>query len=167
MESLLAIVLRVSIIYLYILTVLRISGKRSFDTLSPLDLIMSVIVGDMFDDIFWAEIPIAKGIVGITTILLLQVTLSFAEYRSRKLSGIIAGTKTALVKEGKIVERSLEKQRLRKETLDSQLRLNEVDNFDELKDAYLETSGHVSVSLKPEAKRAQKQDLKLLEEVLQ
>ena len=57
------IILRVSVMYLYALALLRISGKQSVDHLTALDFLITLIIGDLFDDIFWAEVTIPHGLV--------------------------------------------------------------------------------------------------------
>ena len=68
-QELIGIALRVSVMYLYVLAIMRLSGKRSLGAITPFDFVVTVIVGDMFDDVFWAEVPLSKGLVGVTTIV--------------------------------------------------------------------------------------------------
>jgi uncharacterized membrane protein YcaP (DUF421 family) len=50
------IVFRVSIMYVYALALVRIAGKQSLGQLTPMDFVVTLIIGDLFDDIFWAEL---------------------------------------------------------------------------------------------------------------
>src|ERR671924_489440 len=58
------IIFRVSIMYLYALALVRISGKQTLGQLTPMDFVVTLIIGDLFDDVFWAEVPLIEGIVG-------------------------------------------------------------------------------------------------------
>jgi uncharacterized membrane protein YcaP (DUF421 family) len=167
MEPLLGILLRVSIMYVYTLLILRLSGRRSIDSMSPQDFIVAVILGDMFDDVFWSEVTVAMGIVGITTIIFIHLLVSYAVYRSNILSLIIEGSKVKLVQQGKILTKVLDKEWLRRDEVLSLLRQKSVEDLSEIKEAYFETSGLVSILLLEEKKPLTKRDLSALEETLQ
>ena len=76
-KAIVGIMIRISIMYLYVLTVLRLSGKRTIGSVSPPDFAVATILGDMFDDVFWAEVPLAKEIVGISTLLLVYLLVVY------------------------------------------------------------------------------------------
>ena len=65
--SLTGIIVRISFIYVYALALVRISGKQTLGQLTPMDFIVTLIIGDLFDNVFWAEVPVIEGIVAFTT----------------------------------------------------------------------------------------------------
>ena len=166
MEQALGIALRVSIMYLYALAVLRLAGQRDLGQLSVADAIAIFIVGDMFDDIFCAEIPLAKGLVGVSTIVLLQTLVSYAEYRSPTLGRLVADAATLMVRDGRYVEEGLRHERMRPEDVMSNLHLKQVEELGEVKEAYQEPADHLSVLRPDEQKPARKRDLPALQRAL-
>jgi uncharacterized membrane protein YcaP (DUF421 family) len=161
MEELIGVALRVSVMYLYVLAALRLSGKRSIGNLSPLDFVVATIVGDMFDDVFWAEIPLSQGLVGLTTILLLHMLTTLAESRSPALRKILSGEPTLAVEQGAIVEAGLRKERTIEDEVYEELRgLGlEKNRLGEVASARWEPSGELSVIRAEPAEPVQKQDV--------
>lgn len=159
MQDLIGIALRISILYVYVLALLRLSGKRSLGNLSPLDFVVALVIGDLFDDVIWAEIPVAKGLVGVTTIIFLHTIMSYLTFRSQWLHTMVESTKTIVVKNSRFVEEGLALERTSKDTVYSQLRLQMEENLQEVRAASWEPSGQLSVQKKEAQKPVQKKDL--------
>ena len=165
MEDLLGIAVRISIMYLYALAVLRLSGKRSVDSLSPLDFLVGIVLGDLFDDVIWAEIPLAQALVAFATIILLHMIVAYLTYRSTALHRLVESTRTEIYRMGKWIEESLAKERTRKEEALSQIRLQGEEKLKELREAAWEPGGQVSVFKREEYKPVEKCDLERLKEL--
>jgi uncharacterized membrane protein YcaP (DUF421 family) len=166
MEDYLGILIRISVMYIYVLILLRLAGKRSIASLSSLDLVIGLLIGDLFDDVIWAEVPLSQGIVAFTTVILLHMLVAFAEYRSDWIYQLISAKETELVRNGKLKEEGLQRERLRRSTVLYELRLQGEDGPAEIQKASLEPSGSTSV-LKREASRpAQRRDLPALKKLV-
>jgi uncharacterized membrane protein YcaP (DUF421 family) len=156
------ITLRVSIMYLYALTLVRISGKQSLGQLTPMDFIVTLIIGDLFDDVFWTEVPILEGLVAFATIILAHIFVTFVTSRNKTIYWLLASPARALVKDGRLVQENLQREWMRPETVQSELRLNGEEHLKDIKEARLEPSGQVSVLQAEESKPVQKKDQRLL-----
>lgn len=165
MEEYLGILLRVSIMYLYALAVLRISGKRSIDHVSIFDFLVANIIGDMFDDVFWAEIPLAQGLTGMATIMLLHVLVSYLQERSDTVHWIVASKETVVVKNASFVKEGLERERTSKDTVYEQLRIKGEEKLEEVREANWEPGGKLSMLRKEAYREVQKQELQQLKEL--
>lgn len=159
-EELAAIALRVTVVYLYTLALLRLTGKRTIGALAPIDLVIAFVVGDMFDDIIWAEVPLSMGIVGITTIMALHFVAEYLSFRSPRLEQALVGNRVPVVKDGRLLEDGLQRERLTGDDLWSLLRLKGVEQLDEVRQATLEPSGDIGVLEEEEAKPADRRDLR-------
>ncbi|HXG54063.1 MAG TPA: hypothetical protein VNJ03_01675 [Vicinamibacterales bacterium] len=71
----LRIVVRVAASYVFALILTRISGHRTVKHADVPTFVVAVIIGDMFDDFFWGEVPAAQFVVGVGTLFLIQVSL--------------------------------------------------------------------------------------------
>jgi uncharacterized membrane protein YcaP (DUF421 family) len=162
MQDVLGIVIRVSVMYLYALLLLRLAGKRGIDSLTPLDFLVSLVIGDMFDDVIWAEIPLAQGLVGFTTIITLHTLVAYASWRSKRVDELVTSTPTVLIREGGFVQAGLDAERTRRETVLMELRLQGEDKPEELQQACLETGGQLSYLKREPAQPAEKRDLPAL-----
>jgi uncharacterized membrane protein YcaP (DUF421 family) len=165
-DDLIGVALRVSVMYLYVLAALRLNGKRDIGQLSIPDAVAAFIVGDMFDDIFWAEISLAKGVVGITTVVLLHLLVMYAACRSKTLDRLFVSGPTLLVRGGHLVREGLAREHLRPEEVLSELRGRGIDDPAEVKEAYREPNGHLSAVLLEERRPAQRRDRSRLEALL-
>ena len=72
----LRIVVRVVFAYAFALILVRISGHREMRHVDVTSFIVAVIIGDLFDDFFWLEVPAAQFVVAIGTLFLVHVTTS-------------------------------------------------------------------------------------------
>ena len=155
------IILRVSIMYIYALALVRIAGKQSLGHLSPMDFIVTLIIGDMFDDIFWAEIPLIQGMVGFATIILVHMLVTFVTSRNTSLYWAISSPARPLIEAGRLVQKNLQIERMRAEEVQFELRLKGEEHMREVKEARLEPSGQVSVIKDPSYKPVPRQDKRL------
>ncbi|HET7768831.1 MAG TPA: YetF domain-containing protein [Chloroflexota bacterium] len=165
-EALAAIALRVSVMYVYALAMLRLSGKRSVGQLAGPDVVATIIVGDMFDDIFWSEISLAKGLVGVTTITALHLVAKVIEARSPAAKRILDGDPALMLVNGGLVQRGQARERINDENVHELLRVRGEDDPQSVREARLEVDGTLSVLRFEERKGAQKRDLERLREVM-
>ena len=156
------IILRVSIMYVYALALIRISGKQSLGQLTPMDFVVTLIIGDVFDDVFWAEVPVIEAMVAFATIVLAHMLVTFITSRNTSLYWMLASPARPLIEEGRLVQKNLQKERIRGEDVQFELRLKGEEHMREVKEARLEPSGQVSVIKEPASKPVPKRDKRLL-----
>lgn len=166
MEEYLGIVLRVSIMYIYILALLRLSGKRSIGELSAIDFVVATVAGDMFDDVFLSEVPAAQGLVGLGVILLLHTLVALGDSRSQLVHRLAAGQPSVVIQRGSVREAGLRKERTSLDEVWSNLRVRGEDKIQEIAAAAWEPSGQLSVLKETAAREVQKQDLERLKKVI-
>jgi len=152
------IAFRVSIMYFYALALVRISGKQSLGQLSPMDFVVTLIIGDLFDDVFWAEVPILQGLVGFATIILVHILVTFATSRNKRLFRWVSSPSGLLIENGKLVQKHLSHEWMHPQALQFELRLKGEEHPRDVREARLEPSGKVSVLKTSASKPVQKKD---------
>ena len=70
------IAVRAVFVYLFALALVRASGKRSVRHADATSFVLALILGDMFDDALWADVPMAQFIVGSGTLALVHLFAS-------------------------------------------------------------------------------------------
>ena len=155
------IIFRVSIMYLYALALVRISGKQSLGQLTAMDFVVTLIIGDLFDDVFWAEVPIVQGIVAFAVIVLIHMLTTLASSRNVRFYRLVTSPERLMVKDGKLVVRNLQREWMRPETLQFELRMNGEEHPRDIKEAWLEPKGKVSTLKDSASKPVQKKDKRL------
>ena len=156
------IILRVSVMYVYALALVRIAGKQALGQLTGMDFVVTLIIGDLFDDIFWAEVPIVQGMVAFAIIVIAHMLVTFISSRNIRFYRLVTSPERLLIKDGKLMEKSLQRERMRPESVQFELRINGEEHPKEVKEAWLEPKGQVSVVKKPSSKPLQKKDKRLL-----
>lgn len=155
------IALRVSIMYIYALALVRISGKQSLGQLTPMDFVITNAIGDLFDDVFWVEVPLVQGLVALATMILVHILVTFITSRNKSIYLLLASRPRLLVEEGRLVLKNLQLERLRPDEVQSDLRLKGEEHLREVKEARLEPDGQVSVLKSKRYKPIQKKDQRL------
>ena len=156
------IIFRVSVMYLYSLALLRISGKQSVSHLTALDFIVTLIIGDLFDDIFWAEVPILQGMVAFAAITLIHILVTYSASRSRSIHRLAVSPPTLVVENGRLVQETLQRERLRPEIVQFELRLQGEEHLRDIREARVEPKGEISILKTSASKSVQKKDKHLL-----
>lgn len=74
----LRIAVRAAFGFLFTVAAVRLSGKRTVKQGDATSFVVALIIGDMFDDLFWAEVPAAQFVVGVGTLILLHTVNTIA-----------------------------------------------------------------------------------------
>ena len=144
------IVIRASIAFFIVFLFTRLLGRRELADLQPFDLILLVVVGDLIQQgVTQNDLSITGLFLVISTIGLLQVSLSYLTFRFRRLRPIFEGVPIVIIENGRLIERNMKRERLTYEDVAEEARLNEVTSFDDVQWAVLETSGKMSFMKKP------------------
>ena len=133
------IIVRVSVMYLYALALVRISGKQTLGQLTPMDFIITLIIGDLFDDIFWAEVPLVQGMVAFATIILAHILVTFVTSRNKSIYWMLASPARLLIEQGRLVQKNLQLEWMRPETVQFELRLKGEEHLRDVKEAQART----------------------------
>jgi uncharacterized membrane protein YcaP (DUF421 family) len=154
----LGIILRTAIIYLVIWFLFRMMGKREVGELSVLDLVVSIMIGDIavlsFEDL---EKPFIRQTIPMFVLAFLQITLAFASLKSVKLRNFMDGKPQIIINQGKIDEKAMRRQRYNFDDLLTQLREQGIIDINEVQFAILETSGKLSVIKKSDEEGSESQ----------
>jgi len=151
------------LIYIFVLIVMRLMGKREIGQLQPFELAIAIMIADLASiPMTDSGIPITNGIISILGLLLMHLVISFLNVKSIKAREIICGKPTILIYRGKIDEKSLKKERFTINELEERLRGNNIYNLGDVEYAILETSGQVTVIQKPEKRNTIPEDFNII-----
>lgn len=150
---------RASFVYFFLLLVVRVLGKREVGATSAFDLIVALILGEVVDEIIYADVTILQGITAIVVVAVWHLVNSWASYKSQFIDRLTGAPPTIVVKNGEIQHKNLARERLNEEELFSELRMMGVEDPREVKQATLEPNGKISVLKEDWAKPVQYRDL--------
>ncbi len=157
--------IRAIILYIIVLIVMRLMGKREIGQLQPFELAISIMIADLASvPMTELGIPITNGIIPILGLLVMHMLISILNMKNINIRRIISGQPSLLIYRGKIDEKVLKKERITINELQERLRRNNIFSLEDVEYAILETSGEVTVIQKPEKRNLIPQDLNITPE---
>jgi uncharacterized membrane protein YcaP (DUF421 family) len=124
---------------------MRIIGRRELSNLEPFDLILLVVLGDSVQQgITQDDYSVTGALIVISVFALMQLLVSYLNFRFPRLRPILDGQPIVLVENGKAIEQNLRRERMTVDDLMEQARVQQIESLDNVKWAVLETSGDVS-----------------------
>ncbi len=146
----LIIFFRAIVLYILVLIVMRLMGKREIGQLQPFELAIAIMIADLASiPMTDTGVPISNGIVPILGLLIMHLLISIINLKSMKAREIICGKPRILIYRGKIDEQALKKERFTINELQERLRDKNIVNVFDVEYAILETNGQISVIEKP------------------
>jgi len=144
--SLIETVLRGSIMYLALFILLRVILKRQSGTLGITDLLLITLLADASQNGMAGEYnSLSNGIVLVATIIFWDFALDWLSYKSPRLQRLIEPPPLLLVQNGQLLRKNMKKELITDEDLMVQLREQGVSDISKVKEAYMESDGHISV----------------------
>ena len=141
---------RAIVLYILVLIVMRLMGKREIGQLQPFELAISIMIADLASiPMTDTGTPISNGIVPILGLLVMHLLISLINIKSIRARQIICGKPRILIYRGKIEEKALIKERFTINELEERLRAQNISNLGDVEYAILETSGQITVIEKP------------------
>lgn len=157
--------IRAIFLYIIVLIVMRLMGKREIGQLQPFELAISIMIADLASiPMADSGIPITNGIIPILGLLVMHLIISVINIKSIRAREIICGKPSILIYRGKIDEKVLKKERFTINELQERLRGNNVVNIGDVEYAILETNGQVTVIQKPNKRTITPEDFDIMPE---
>src|SRR5919199_3009574 len=121
------LVLRAIVTFFFIFLLTRVIGRRELSSLEPFDLILLIVLGDAVQQgLTQDDYSVTGAITVITTFAILQVLLSYLNFRVPRLRPLLDGEPIVVVQDGKVIERNLKRERLTVEDIAEAARLQQV-----------------------------------------
>ena len=151
---------RTIIMYLIVIMVMRIMGKRQIGQLQPYEFVIAIMISDLatlpMQD---GAIPLWTGIVPILSLLLLQLCISFGVLKIKKIRSFFCGKPCIMIKNGLIIENNLRNQMYTLDDLLEALRIKGYPDVRKIQLAILENNGELSVIPKGEEQCITRSDM--------
>jgi len=140
------LVVRGLIVYVFLILLLRVTGKRQIGQLSPFDLVLLLILSNAVQNSMNAgDNSLIGGLISALTLVAVNYLVGLITFKSKKLEEIIEGRPQLIIHEGKLFEDVMNDAKLTRHELDSTLRQSGYFEIKDVKLAILETNGTVSV----------------------
>lgn len=146
-------VLRAVAIYLVLLVIFRLTGKRSMAQVTTFDFIILLIVGEATQQALLGEdFSVTQAALVIATLILLERLFDYFSWRLPRFKRITEGLPVVVVENGRALEGVMSKEQITTDDVLSAARESQgLERMDQIKWAVLETSGGISIVPKPHA----------------
>jgi uncharacterized membrane protein YcaP (DUF421 family) len=139
------IALRAIVLYVFIVFVTRVVGRRELSSLSPFDLILLIILGDAIQQgLTQDDYSLTGAMIAVGTIATLQVVTSYVSFRSTRARKVLEGLPIVVIERGKLVAENLKRERMTEDEVAEEMRQQQIGSFDEVEWAIVETNGSIS-----------------------
>lgn len=160
-HSILEMVLRGTVMYLSLVLVMRFVMRRRTGSISVADLLVLVVIADAAQNAFSKNYEsMTEGVVLILTIVGWDVVLDRLGYKYRWFRKFLHSQPLLLVRNGMAIKRNMTREALTMDELMSHLREHGVESLEQVKEAYLEDDGQISVIKKEPARTGGKKGAK-------
>jgi uncharacterized membrane protein YcaP (DUF421 family) len=140
------LILRAFLVYLFLLVILRLTGKRQVGQLAPFDLVLLLVLSNAVqnamnggDNSYTAGVLSAGALVGV------NYFVGLATYHFKWLASIVEGRPTLLIHNGKVDERAMRREKMTHHELMAALRAAGCVSVEQVHVAILENNGHLNV----------------------
>ena len=146
---------RTVILYLVLIAVIRLMGKRQVGQLEPTEFVVTMLVANLASiPMQDGGIPLFSGLLPILTVLGVELILSFLSMKSIRFRKLLCGKPVILIENGNIMQENLRKTRVTLDELTGHLRLKDILDLSRVQYAILETNGDLSVFPYPKERPA-------------
>lgn len=140
------IILRVILIYLALLAMIRLSGKREVGQLAPMDLLVILLVSETVSPALTADDTSLPGaLLAAGTLFVLTSAIALVTRRSDAAERVVEGEAKPIVRDGHVLEKAMHEERLTEEDLNHALRLHGLTSIADVALAVLEEGGEITV----------------------
>jgi uncharacterized membrane protein YcaP (DUF421 family) len=158
-QELLMTALRAIAVYVLVLIVIRLMGKRAVGNFSAFDLLVALMIGEIVDEMIYGDVAFLQGVIPLIVIVLMHEANAWLSYLGHGFSRLLEGTPSIIVQDGEFQRKGMRRERMNEEDVMAQLRLHGMGALREVKLATVENDGQVSVVHQPWAEPLQKADL--------
>jgi uncharacterized membrane protein YcaP (DUF421 family) len=149
------IVFRGIFVFFFLYVLMRMMGRRELSSLEPFDLILLIVLGDAVQQgLTQDDYSLTGAFLAIGTIAILQLAVSYANFRFPKLRPVLDGEPIVVVQDGKPIEKNLRRERVTIEDLAAAARQQNIAKIEDVQWAVMETSGAISFIKKPGSESA-------------
>ena len=140
------LIVRSIVVYLFLIILLRITGKRQVGQLAPFDLVLLLVLSNAVQNSMnGGDNSLIGGLIGATTLIALNYVVAALTFRSKRAEALVEGRPQVLVHNGRLFESVLTDARMTHHELNAALRQAGCVTVEDVHCAMLENNGSISV----------------------
>jgi uncharacterized membrane protein YcaP (DUF421 family) len=141
-------IVRGAVVYLVLLLMVRVSGRRTIGQFTPFDLLVVMLLSEaVSNSLSGGDESLIGGLVIAATLIALNVIISYLSSRSSKMSDLLDGDAVLIGRDGRFFDKVIKKCRLSQPDLDEALRQADCE-LPDMRFAFLEADGYITIQKK-------------------
>lgn len=144
-DELLRTAARAASIYVFMLVVVRVLGKRTIGNLTAFDLIVALIMGDLMGEMIYGNVSLVQGLIAVGSVAVLHLLNSALGFRFPKLEMLFSGKPKVLIKDGQMQRAAMAAEHVNADELACMLREHGIADAGGVRLGTLEVNGRLSV----------------------
>lgn len=139
------IVIRATVMFTFLYVLLRLLGKRELGQLTPFELVVMIVMGDLIQQgVTHNDFSLTGAILAVSTFAFLGLVLSWLTYLSPKAEKLLDGEPRVIICEGELIRDNLRRDRITLAEVESEMRLAGIARLADVTWAILEPQGKIS-----------------------
>jgi uncharacterized membrane protein YcaP (DUF421 family) len=141
------VVLRAAAIYLILLIIFKIAGRRTLGEITTFDFVLLLVIGEATQQaLLGNDFSLINSFLAIVSLIAIDITLSLIKERSPSVAKLIDGVAMIVVEDGKLLHERVRKARLDEDDILTAARETQgLERLDQIKFAVLENNGKISI----------------------
>jgi uncharacterized membrane protein YcaP (DUF421 family) len=137
---------RAIVVYIFLLVILRVTGKRQVGQLAPFDLVLLLVLSNALQNSMnGGDNTVTGGVISAISLVSLNWLLGYATFRNKKIGRFVEGRPQVIVHNGHVYRDVMASERLTQDELDAAIRLAGCASIHDVHFAILENNGQISV----------------------
>jgi len=154
------IVVRASVMFLFLWGALRLMGRKELAQLSAFELVLLVVMGDLIQQgVTQQDNSVTAAVLAVSTFILWMLAFSYGSYRSKKVQSLLEGQPVILVRDGRVLQKMLEYERLTVDELKDAAREQGIADLRQVSLGVIESDGKFSFVRFDDRRPRQEQDI--------
>jgi uncharacterized membrane protein YcaP (DUF421 family) len=137
--------IRAILLYLFVVFVMRVVGRRELSSLTAFDLVLLIVLGDAIQQgLTQSDYSVTGAVIVVSTFAVLQVGTSYLGFKSKRIRSVLEGQPIVLIEDGRLIDGNLRRQRLTPDDVAEEMRLQQIMSFTDVAWGILESNGRIS-----------------------
>lgn len=139
------IVARATVMFFVMFLLLRLLGKRELTQVTPFELVLLIVMGDLIQQgVTHNDFSMTGAVLAICTIAFWALALSWLSYLSPRAEKWLEGEPCVLIQDGRVIEGHMRRDRITRAELETEMRLAGIAHIADVAWAILESNGKIS-----------------------
>lgn len=153
-------VLRTVLVYVTLVVLFRLAGKRDLAAFSTFDFIVIFLLSNVVQNaVIGNDNSVTGGVLGAATLVAINAVVNRWQVISPRAAHLLEGRPTAIIEDGRFIQGALRRLALRPSEVDHAIRVQNGDGVSEIAHGRMEPSGQLILTLKPQDQSATKGDI--------